>query len=525
MKQLLTISMLLIGFLNPNCQPLLDFQPITLSGPALVNPVDIANAGDGTGRLFIVEQRGTVRIVQNGAVLSTFFLDVRPGGILSTNEMGLLGLVFHPQFPTVPYIYVNYVKPGGSTGRYTRIARFEVKPDEPNNIDESTETVLMDVAQPYENHNAGDLCFGPDGYLYITMGDGGSGGDPQENGQDLGELLGKILRIDVDNGNPYGIPPDNPFVGVTGAEEEIWAWGMRNPWRISFDRETGDLWIADVGQGLWEEIDFEPAGSPGGINYGWDCYEGDADFEGTGCTDESDYEFPVFVYPHNCDEGCPYGTGNSVTGGFVYRGAQFPEMQGYYICVDYGSENIWLITHDGTNTEITMQSGSGFDRLSTFGEDENGELYAATLQEDMIFRVVPDGFLPVYLTDFDATLREQSVEIKWALENAGDVALFTLERSANGVYFKTLAEIPASEMSIYSYTDFAPESTINYYRLVTTLKDGAVQISPVKSVDLRKADRTATLLTLSGGRLGIQLHGVSEGAEVTIYTSDGRVVL
>jgi hypothetical protein len=200
-------------------------------------------------------------------------------------------------------------------------------------------------------------------------------------------------------------------------------------------------------------------------------------------------------------------------------------MQGYYICVDYGSENIWLITHDGTDTEITMQSGSGFGQLSTFGEDENGELYAATLADDMIFRVAPDGFLPVYLTDFDATLVDQHVELQWAVENAEDVAFFTIERSANGVYFKTLTEVAATSASVYTYTDETPEATINYYRLVSTLKDGTAQVSHVRSVDLRTLDRSAILLTLDGGRLGIQLEGVDEGAEIALYTADGRVVM
>jgi hypothetical protein len=200
-------------------------------------------------------------------------------------------------------------------------------------------------------------------------------------------------------------------------------------------------------------------------------------------------------------------------------------MQGYYICVDYGSENIWLITHDGTDTEITAQSGAGlFNQLTTFGEDDNGELYAATL-EDRLYRVVPDGFLPVYLTHFEASLVGKRVAVQWAVENAVDVARFTIERSANGVYFKTLTEVAATSASVYTYTDETPEATINYYRLVSTLKDGTAQVSHVRSVDLRTLDRSATLLTLDGGRLGIQLEGVDEGAEIALYTADGRIVM
>lgn len=504
-------------------QPVLDFQQQTLSGPALVDPVDIASARDGSDRLFVVEKRGTVRLIQNDTVRSTFFLDVRPLGIYTAGECGLLGLAFHPNFPTDPYIYVYYIK----SGPVSRVARFTVPSNNPNNADESTELIILDVDQlAFDNHKAGDLAFGPDGYLYITLGDGGSFGDPGENGQDGQELLGKILRIDIDNGNPYSIPPDNPFIDDDNVLDEIWAMGMRNPWRLSFDRETGDLWIGDVGQGIWEEIDFEPAGSGGGRNYGWDCYEGNATYETSGCGNSSNYDFPIFVYPHSCSQGpCPYGTGNSITGGFVYRGNDFPEMQGYYICADYGSENVWLITHDGENTEITMQSGgSMFSQLTTFGEDDNGELYAATLA-DQLYRVVPDGFLPVYLTHFDLVQDEKTVDLRWHVENVADITQFTIERSTDGLYFRSIGTVdPKQEQLNYTFTDFAPESAINYYRLVYTLFDGSAQISEVRIADRRQFDISSEVYTHVGGGLAVHLHGDVGRTIVTIYTTDGRLL-
>ncbi|HLF64704.1 MAG TPA: PQQ-dependent sugar dehydrogenase [Saprospiraceae bacterium] len=524
MKDLLFLSSITLmtwtGYTQP---PLLDFQLQTPEGPALVDPVDIASAGDGSGRLFIVEKRGTVRIIENDTVRASYFLDVRPLGIYTAGECGLLGLAFHPDFPSKPFIYIYYIK----SGPVSRIARFDVNPNNPDDAQENTEFIILEVDQPsFDNHKAGDLAFGPDGYLYITLGDGGSAGDPGENGQDGQELLGKILRIDIDNGNPYSIPADNPFVDDEDVLNEIWALGMRNPWRLSFDRETGDLWIGDVGQGIWEEIDFEPAGSGGGRNYGWDCYEGNATYEGAGCLDISNYDFPIFVYPHNCSQGpCPYGTGNSITGGFVYRGSEFTSMQGYYICVDYGSENIWLITHDGENTEITMQpGGSMFNQLTTFGEDDDGELYAATL-EDQLYRLVPDGFLPVYLTHFDLIPGETTVDLRWKVENVADITMFTLERSTDGIFFRPIGIVtPAPDKLNYTFTDLVPGSTINYYRLVYTLFDGSAQISAVRTIDRSHYEISTEIYTHASGGLAVIFHGDVGQTGVLVYSSDGRII-
>jgi hypothetical protein len=522
------ILSLLVGFAYlSNAQPTLVFQQQTLvppvvGQPALVNPVDIASAGDGSGRLFIVEKRGTVRIIENDTVRPTFFLDVRPLGIYTNGECGLLGLAFHPNFPTTPYLYVYYMK---SPPLKSRIARFTVSSVNPDSAMISTELPILEVDQPaFDNHKAGDLAFGPDGYLYITLGDGGSFGDPGENGQDPEEYLGKILRIDIDSGSPYSIPPSNPFFNDPDTLGEIWALGMRNPFRLSFDSETGDLWIGDVGQGIWEEVDFEPAGSGGGRNYGWDCYEGNASYELTGCQGISNYDFPVFVYPHSCSQGpCPYGTGDCIIGGFVYRG-EFTSMQGYYICGDNGSANIWLIDLDGMNP-ITMQSGSSmFSELTSFGEDDNGELYAVTLA-DQLYRVVPDGALPVYLTYFDLIPGETTVGLRWKVENVTDITMFTLERSTDGIYFSTIGSVtPEEEKFNYTFTDLAPEATINYYRLIYTFKDGGAQISQIRTVDRRKYNLSSEVYTNAGGMLSVVLHGDVGESEVSVFASDGRFI-
>ncbi len=330
----------LIACAQGGAQPTLNFTPLALSGPALVQPVDITGCGDGSGRLFIVEKRGTIRIIQNGAVLNDFFLSIEDQ-VMNSGERGLLGLAFHPAFPSSPYIYVNYVIEGTITNR---ISRFTVNPNNPNEIDESTELELLEQTGVQTNHKAGDLAFGPDGYLYIGMGDGGGGGDPSNAGQNLETLLGKMLRIDVNSTAPplnYAIPADNPFVGIAG-RDEIWAYGMRNPWRISFDRETGDFWIGDVGQNLWEEVDMVLAGTPGGMNFGWDCKEGNHNYEPGNCSGNAVLTCPIFEYPHSCNP-CPNGYGASLTGGFVYRGADYPVLEGCYVCADYVSNYLWMI--------------------------------------------------------------------------------------------------------------------------------------------------------------------------------------
>ncbi|MEM7102614.1 MAG: PQQ-dependent sugar dehydrogenase [Bacteroidota bacterium] len=339
-------------------------------------PVAIVNAGDD--RLFIVEQDGAIMIIEgNGTQLPTPFLDIDPIVNSGASERGLLGLAFHPDYTNNGYFYVNYTNSSGDT----RISRFSVNGSNPNLADTNSEVILMTIDQPYNNHNGGDIHFGPDGYLYIGMGDGGLGGDPGNRSQNPQNLLGKMLRIDVDSGNPYGIPPDNPFVGDPSTLDEIWSLGLRNPWRFSFDRETDDMWIGDVGQNAWEEIDFEPAGT-GGLNYGWRCYEGNATFNTSGCGAASNYVFPVAVTSHS---GV---TCRSITGGFVYRGAQYPNLYGHYLYADYCMGNIWSITPDGEGgwNNVELANLQNFE-WSTFGEDLNGELYIAALDEGNIYRI------------------------------------------------------------------------------------------------------------------------------------------
>ena len=333
-------------FPNPN-----DFAwtPI-VSG--LDRPVDVQSAHDGSGRLFIIEKYGAIRIVKDGHLYDQPFLNIDSRVDDSGNEMGLLGLAFHPNYEQNGYFYINYTGEGG----HTRISRFTASGD---TADPQSEQVLTIVEQPYENHNGGAVVFGPDGYLYLGLGDGGAGGDPHKNGQNTSVLLGKILRIDVNNGDPYAIPADNPF------GNEVWAYGLRNPWRFSFDRATGDLWIGDVGQGEWEEVDYLPAGSPGGANFGWSVMEGNHGYDGV---PRSDLLLPVAEYSHSN----PY-SGCSVTGGFVYRGSM-PEWNGVYLYGDYCTGHVWGLIKSGAQWQVQLLFEAPI-LITSFGQDQNGEIY------------------------------------------------------------------------------------------------------------------------------------------------------
>jgi glucose/arabinose dehydrogenase len=347
----------------------------------LSSPLGLEAPPGDTTRIFIVEKTGAIRILENGAPLPRPFLDIADQ-VSSGPEQGLLGLAFHPQYASNGKFYVNYTDKSGNT----HVVQYQVSAN-PDSASATHQDVLS-VNQPYPNHNGGCLAFGPDGFLYVGMGDGGSGGDPQGNGQNLNALLGKMLRLDVDGSAPYAIPADNPFVGRPGALPEIWSYGLRNPWRFAFDPEGGDLYVADVGQGAWEEIDYEPAAT-GGRNYGWNRMEGLHCYPPNSSCDTTGLVMPVAEYGHT-------GGACSVTGGRVYRGSAMPELRGTYFYGDYCSGMIRSLKISGGDavaeqdwtTSLRTKSGGAMSGLSSFGVDGKGELYLVLLG-GAVYRLEP----------------------------------------------------------------------------------------------------------------------------------------
>jgi glucose/arabinose dehydrogenase len=336
-----------------------------------------ASSGD-LSRLFVVEQTGDIRIIKDGALLPTPFLDISTK-ITAGGEQGLLGLAFDPDYASTGRFVVHYTDTNGDT----HLSQFTVSSD-PDVADPASEQVILTADQPYNNHNGGQVLFGPDGMLYLGLGDGGSEGDPQGRGQDLSDLLGSILRLDVRSTSPYSVPPDNPFVGQAGVQPEVWSYGLRNPWRFSFDRTTGDLYIGDVGQDSFEEVDVAPAaaGSGKGLNFGWNIMEGTHCYNASTCN-QSGLTLPVLEYPHS--EGC------SVTGGYVYRGSVIPALQGLYFFGDYCQGTVRSFRYQGGSaTELTdwptLRPGGS---ITSFGEDAAGELYVV-IQSGSVFKIVPE---------------------------------------------------------------------------------------------------------------------------------------
>ncbi|HVE65488.1 MAG TPA: PQQ-dependent sugar dehydrogenase [Thermoanaerobaculia bacterium] len=399
----------------------------------LAQPTAIAHAGDA--RLFLTLQRGRIVVFERGAVRPTAFLDVTPL-VSCCGERGLLGLAFHPRYGENGLFFVNYTNTAGNTV----VARYRVSAADPNVANPSSAVTLLTIDQPFANHNGGHLAFGPDGYLYIGMGDGGAANDPMCAGQRDDTLLGKMLRIDVDAsaGAPpfYGIPPDNPFAAAGGPRDEIWAKGLRNPWRFSFDRATGDLYIGDVGQGSREEIDFQAAGSPGGENYAWKMMEGTLCNGGTsGCPSAVPacngpaLTPPILEYSHSSGD-C------SVTGGYVYRGRLYPRLTGTYFYGDYCSGRIWGGTRSGAvwTARLFAQRASN---LTTFGEDAAGELYLAT-EGGVLARVVDANPMAPAVT---------AVEPGAGSARGGDVVVLTGSGFATGAVV-TFGGVAATDVAV-----------------------------------------------------------------------------
>lgn len=419
-----------------------------------LSPVNISNCGDS--RLFIVERKGKIYIVDSlGVKNSTPFLDIDSIVNDGNDERGLLGLAFSPNYSTNGYFFIYYIDNSGNSqiARYSRLNT--------NQANASSRQVVLSVTQPgFSNHKGGNIQFGPDGYLYCGFGDGGSGGDPNNYSQNTQVLLGKMIRIDVSS-LPYTIPSSNPYVG-TAPLDEIWASGLRNPWKWSFDRLNYNMWIGDVGQGAWEEIDFQTSTSSGGHNYGWRCYEGNASYNSAGCLSSSNYTFPIYVYPHSgANAGC------SVTGGYVYRGIKYNSLFGKYLFSDYCTGNIWGLS----SSYIFTDYGNFSSGLSSFGENIYGELFFVNVNNGNLYKVITTECNPVaYITNSDTTFACNGPAVLKALYNPE----LTYQWKKNGV------NINGATSSTYS------TSNNGTYTVVVTNSNGCSNTSQSKVVKNNK---------------------------------------
>ncbi|HEY0679762.1 MAG TPA: PQQ-dependent sugar dehydrogenase [Chitinophagaceae bacterium] len=466
---------------NAYAQPNLVYQPVITTG--LSSPIDIVNAGDGSNRLFVVQQGGTIRVYDQAfAYLGNL---VTVAGISTGGEMGLLSAAFHPDYETNRFFYVYYTTMDGSNTSYINVARYQTRAANPNIADDTSRRVLLTIAKPtgtdFTNHNGGRLQFGQDGHLYFATGDGGSGGDPFNNAQNGNSLLGKMIRLNVNVGPAnayvapyYTIPSDNPYVSDPNVRDEIFSMGLRNPFRWSFDRLTGDMWIGDVGQGAREEINFRAAGPPSPANYGWRCYEGNLPYNTSGCAAPSSYTFPVFDYPN------PNPGSAAVTGGQVYRGTEFPTMYGVYIASDFYSGTHYKIRPNGSGGwSVTSQPGPTF--IAAFGEGEDGSLYAVSLGGS-VSEVTTNTALPVRLINLNAIRRTDHIEISWKTTNEVDLSGFEVEYSLDGSNFQPAGTITASNNlngGAYSFEHFLTSAGLVYYRLKIKNINGSVEYSPI----------------------------------------------
>jgi hypothetical protein len=471
----------------------------------LERPVHVTNAGDGSNRLFVVEKEGRIRIIQNNQLLPTPFLDIESKVEDSGNEQGLLSVAFHPGYETNRRFFVYYT---AQQSDEIIIAEYMASAGNPN-VAGTTERVLLRVPHPtFENHNGGLLKFGPDGYLYAGIGDGGSGGDPMENGQNLETLLGKLLRIDVDGDQPYEIPPDNPFAATNG-RDEIYAYGLRNPWRYSFDRSTGVLWAGDVGQNQYEEIDIIEKGG----NYGWDVMEGFHCFEPSSGCDMSGLEMPIFEYSHDGSNGVPGGC--SITGGYVYRGAAIPSLRGIYVFADYctGAGSLFGI-RQGETTATVFATGPSPGPVTSFGEDEAGELYVLI---DSVFGgnggvykvVLRQGACDLGCTD-DVTVTDDD-------GNGSEVVTYALPTTSGTCGDVTCIPAPGSTFAVGATTVECTSATGTGSCSFTVQVNGDATLS-VQSVDPSSSPRRTTLTVTIAGSGFVNGATVSFGKKIKVQS-------
>lgn len=515
----LFLATFLCFFFSSVAQPVLKFNLII---DGYDSPLGVVSAYDGSGRLFIMDKNGVISIYRNGIVESRPFLNFR-SQVLNSGESGFGGLVFHPEYKNNGYLFTYYNALNGNA----TISRWKVSNTNPDSVDINSEVVLFSQPKPdgFTNHNGSDMHFGTDGNLYISTGDGGSPGDYYNNAQNGKSFFGKILRINVDNFDTppyYTIPAGNPFAGNPDYLPEIFALGFRNPWRWSFDKETGDMWIADVGQDSIEEVNYGKPGDVAGSNFGWHCYEADAPYNLDGCGNMSNYTFPIFQYRHDDPDG-----GKSVIGGFVYRGNLYPQLKGYYICADFIEPHAWLIKQNGTGGwDISVQKENIPGFISSIGEDDEGELYATSIN-GQVYQIQAEEILHASLLSFTGKAFRESVNLTWETASEINVNSFELQYSNDAIHFKKIAEIAPHNNQVnntYQYEDNPKDTGIIYYRLAMKNIDSTILYSSIITLVFHPSDQTYVYPTIVRNNIINVVFNDSFDA-VSIFDFSGKKIL
>lgn len=492
-------------------QPILSFSPVITTG--LSAPIQLVNAGDGSNKVFIVEKGGTVKVYD--AAFNFLGTYVTVSNVSMGGERGLLSMVFHPDYANNGFSYVYYTNANGNL----EIARYHASSN-PNMADAATKQIVITIPHPTNaNHNGGEMHFGADGFLYLSTGDGGGGGDQPNNAQNTNVLLGKIIRINVNtSATPpfYTIPAGNPF------NNEVFAYGLRNPFRWSFDRLTHDMWIGDVGQGAWEEINYRASNATAGVNYGWRCYEGNSPYNTSGCTAMSNYVFPVYVYPNT--------GGAAVTGGIVYRGAISTAMYGYYIATDFYSGIFTITSPDGTGGWTTTTQTLTPTGIADFGETENGEAFVVSLISNAIYRLnaVEGAPLPVRLVNFGGSIVNKQVQLHWKSTLEQNLQSFEVEYSMDGASFVNAGNVLAKNIAAgadYSFIHTTAAAGIIFYRLKMKDNTGTHRYSEtIKIVANSKDNLFVSPSVISDAVIHLNLTNTMYSS-VEIMSTNGAVLI
>lgn len=463
-------------------QPIISLTPVIETG--LSAPIQFVHAGDGSNRVFIVQKGGTIRAYDASFNFLSTFLTVTD--VATSGEQGLLSLAFHPAYASNGLLYVYYSNTAGDLV----IARYQVSND-PNIANAASKVIVLTIPHPVNsNHNGGELHFGSDGYLYLSTGDGGGGGDQANNAQNTGVLLGKLLRLNVNTSATapfYSIPPGNPF------SNEVFDLGLRNPFRWSFDRLNNDIWIGDVGQDSFEEINYRAAGNTGGVNYGWRCYEGNNPFNTSGCGPSSSYVFPAYAYPSQ-------NPAAAVTGGIVYRGTALPALEGYYVAADFYSGLFYMILPDGAGGFTTQTQAVAVTGIADFGETENNEAYVVSLTANTVYRVnaVEGAPVPVNLVSFSGNIYNRQAVLSWKTSYEINLQQFDVEYSTDGSVFAHAGTVQAQHSAsggVYEFSHSVAVTGPVFYRLKMTDENGSFQYSAVVRLVLN--DRNAAIVAPS----------------------------